>query len=84
MVGDDVVPDAGVNGDRDAVNVASGVSNIPTPTKDNYRDPNMLPDMAALQRNVDLTRDLGFIKASFDVNKFADLSIVQEAARRLK
>jgi NitT/TauT family transport system substrate-binding protein len=52
--------------------------------KDNYRDPNMLPDLAALQRNVDLTRDLGFIKASFDVNKFADLSIVQDAAKRLK
>ena len=52
--------------------------------KDNYRDPNMLPDLVALQRNVDLTRDLGFIKASFDVNKFADLSIVQDAAKRLK
>ncbi len=52
--------------------------------KDNYRDPNMMPDLAALQRNVDLTRDLGFIKASFDVNKFADLSVVQEAAKRLK
>jgi len=52
--------------------------------KDNYRDPNMLPDLAALQRNVDLTRDLGFVKASFDVNKFADLGIVQDAAKRLK
>jgi len=52
--------------------------------KDNYRDPRMLPNLAALQRNVDLTRDLGFIKASVDVNKFADLSIVQTAAKRLK
>jgi len=52
--------------------------------KDNYRDANMIPDLAALQRNVDLTRDLGFIKASFDVNKFADLSVVQDAAKRLK
>jgi NitT/TauT family transport system substrate-binding protein len=52
--------------------------------KDNYRDPNMMPDLAALQRNVDLTRDLGFIKASFDVNKFSDLSLVQEAAKRLR
>jgi sulfonate transport system substrate-binding protein len=51
--------------------------------KDNYRDPNMVPDLAALQRNVDLTRDLGFIKTSFDVNKFADLSLVQDAAKRL-
>jgi len=52
--------------------------------KDSYRDPNMLPDMTALQRNVDLTRELGFIKASIDVNKFADLSLVQDAAKRLR
>jgi sulfonate transport system substrate-binding protein len=52
--------------------------------QDNYRDPNMMPDLAALQRNVDLTRDLGFINASFDVTRFADLSIVQDAAKRLK
>jgi NitT/TauT family transport system substrate-binding protein len=42
----------------------------------------MMPDLAALQRNVDLTHDLGFVRASFDVNKFADLSLVQEAAKR--
>jgi NitT/TauT family transport system substrate-binding protein len=52
--------------------------------KDNYRDRNMMPDLAALQRNVDLTRDLGFVRASFDVNKFADLSLVQAAAKRLQ
>jgi sulfonate transport system substrate-binding protein len=50
--------------------------------KDNYRDRNLLPDLAALQRNVDLTHDLGFVRASFDVHKFADLSLVQEAAKR--
>src|SRR5437879_2473546 len=52
--------------------------------KDTYHDPNMLPDLAALQKNVDMTKDLGFIKASFDVKKFTDLSIVEEAAKRLK
>jgi sulfonate transport system substrate-binding protein len=52
--------------------------------EDNYRDPGMKPDLAALQRNVDLTHDMGFIKASFDVSKYADLSIVEEAAKRLK
>jgi NitT/TauT family transport system substrate-binding protein len=51
---------------------------------DNYRDPDMMPDLAALQRNVDLTRDLGFVKASFDVKKFSDLSVVEDAAKRLK
>jgi sulfonate transport system substrate-binding protein len=53
-------------------------------TKDNYRDPNMMPDLAALQRNVDLMKDLGFVKASVDVKAHADLSIVEEAAKRLK
>ena len=52
--------------------------------EDNYRDPDMRPDLAALQRNVDLTREMGFIKSSFDVNKFADLSLVEDAAKRLK
>jgi sulfonate transport system substrate-binding protein len=52
--------------------------------QDNYRDPDMMPDLAALQRNVDLTHDLGFVGRSFDVTKYADLSTVKEAAARLK
>jgi len=52
--------------------------------KDYYRDRNLLPNLEALQRNVDLTRDLGFIKAGLDVKKFADLSVVEEAAKRLQ
>jgi NitT/TauT family transport system substrate-binding protein len=52
--------------------------------RDAYHDPNMLPDLAALQKNVDMTRDLGFVKTTLDVKKHADLSIVEEAAKRLK
>ena len=52
--------------------------------KDVYHDPNLMPNLVALQKNVDLTRDLGFTKTSFDVKKYSDLSIVQEAAKRLK
>ena len=51
---------------------------------DQYRDPNMMPDLAALQRNVDLTKELGLASASFDVKAYSDLSMVQEAAKRLK
>lgn len=51
---------------------------------DSYRDPDMLPDLDALQRNVDMTRDLGFVKSRLDVKAYTDLSIVQEAAKRLK
>jgi NitT/TauT family transport system substrate-binding protein len=53
-------------------------------TKDNYRDPNMMPDLKTLQGNVDTVRDLGFIKDRVDISKQADLTLVQEAAKRLK
>ncbi len=52
--------------------------------KDCYHDPDMLPNLAALQKNVDLTQELGFVKGKVDVKAYADLSIVQEAAKRLK
>jgi NitT/TauT family transport system substrate-binding protein len=52
--------------------------------RDVYHDPNMLPNLDALQNNVDATHELGFTKASFKVKDYADLSIVQEAAKRLK
>jgi hypothetical protein len=31
-----------------------------------------------------MTRDLGFVKSQLDVKKHVDLSIVDEAAKRLK
>jgi hypothetical protein len=52
--------------------------------QDYYRDPNGLPDLEALQRSVDTAADLGFLKSSIDVKKYADLSIVKEAAACLK
>jgi ABC-type nitrate/sulfonate/bicarbonate transport system substrate-binding protein len=51
--------------------------------KDYYRDPEALPDLAALQANVDLAHKLGFLRASLDVAKYADLSYVKEAASRI-
>ena len=51
---------------------------------DTYRDPNLVPNLEALQRNVDTTRDLGFVKKKIDITKYADLSLVKEAAKRLK
>ena len=52
--------------------------------RDYYHDPNMIPNLDALQKNIDMTKDLGFIKSSFDVKQYSDLSMVQEAAKRLK
>jgi sulfonate transport system substrate-binding protein len=43
-----------------------------------------MPDLGALQKNVDMTKDLGFINASFNVKAHSDLSLIEEAAKRLK
>jgi len=51
---------------------------------DYFRDPNMMPDLDALQRNVDTTKSLGFINAGLDVRAHADLSLIEEAAKRPK
>ena len=52
--------------------------------KEYARSPDLLPDLAALQANIDVQRDLGFLKGPIDVQKYADLSIVREAAQRVK
>ena len=81
---------------KEAVEIAARVSKQPAErfdkwlfTKngqsgDYYRDPNFLPNLEALQANIKLQQELGFLKADLDVKKHADLSIVQEAAKRLK
>jgi sulfonate transport system substrate-binding protein len=56
----------------------------PFTKQDYYRDPDMMPNLGALQKNVDMTKDLGFVQASFDVKAHADLSLIEEAAKRLK
>lgn len=50
--------------------------------KDYYRNPDVLPNVKALQSNLDLQKELGLLKISIDVNKYSDLSLVKEAAKR--
>jgi len=50
---------------------------------DNYRDPNMMPDLAALQNNVDTVKELGFVKKHVDVKAHSDLSLLKEAVARM-
>lgn len=50
--------------------------------KDSYRDPDGIPDLAAFQRNIDAQVEFGFLKHSFDVKKYADLSFIKRAAQR--
>jgi sulfonate transport system substrate-binding protein len=44
----------------------------------------MMPNLGALQKNVDMTKELGYASASFDVKAYSDLSMVEEAGKRLK
>lgn len=50
---------------------------------DYYRDPDDLPDLAALQNNIDVQRDLGFLSAPIEIAQYTDLSLVKEAAARV-
>jgi sulfonate transport system substrate-binding protein len=51
--------------------------------RDQYRDPNGMPNLAALQANLQLQKQVGFLKDDIDVKKYSDVSMVQEAAKRL-
>jgi sulfonate transport system substrate-binding protein len=76
----------------EAVEIAVKFSKLPAAVFDKwvftkgdyYRDPNGIPDVAALQSNVDQQQKLGFLKAKLEVKDYLDLSLVEEAAKRLK
>ena len=51
--------------------------------QDYYRDPNGMLDVKALQDSVKLQVDLGLLKSSIDVAKYSDMTLVQEAAKRI-
>ena len=50
--------------------------------KDFYRDLDGKPDLKVVQDSIDKVKEIGFIKSSIEVSKFADLSLVEEAAKR--
>jgi NitT/TauT family transport system substrate-binding protein len=50
--------------------------------RDFYRDMDVKPDLKVVQSSIDKVRELGFIKDTLEVGKFADLSLVEEAAKR--
>src|SRR4029079_373073 len=75
----------------EAVAIASKLTKIPPDRfswlftdQDYARNGNLMPDLKALQANVDTTQQLGFIRATLDVQKYTDLSWIQEAAASLK
>ncbi|MCC6198413.1 MAG: ABC transporter substrate-binding protein [Burkholderiales bacterium] len=52
--------------------------------KDYFRDPMAMPDLDALQKDIRLMHEFGFITQTFDVRKHADLSFIETAKARLK
>src|SRR5262245_13690092 len=76
----------------DLLEIATRVSKLPAAAfsswlytnNDLYRDPDMVPDIEALQRSIDIQKDLGFLKASLDIKPHVDLSYVKEGAKRIK
>jgi NitT/TauT family transport system substrate-binding protein len=81
---------------KEAVEIAARVSKRPAASfegwlftrggqqGDYYRDPDMVPDLKAMQANINLQHELGLAKSTIDVSKHADLSIVREAAKRIR
>ncbi len=53
-------------------------------TKDTYRPLDGKPDLDALQSNMNALQELGFLNRKINVRDYADLSLLDEAAKRLK
>lgn len=76
---------------KEAVDIAVRISKRPADqfddwlftNKDYYRDPSGRPNIEALQKSIDLQKKLGFLKSELDVKKYIDLSLVDEARKRL-
>jgi NitT/TauT family transport system substrate-binding protein len=74
----------------EAVDIVSKFTKIPADkldswlftNRDFYRDPNARPDLAGLQKTVDEMYQQGAFKQHLDVNKYADLSILEDAIKR--
>ena len=53
-------------------------------TKDFYRSLDVLPDFAALQKNIDAQREIGLIKGDIQVADHAEPGLLREATERIK
>jgi len=75
-----------------AIKIISGANKLPPEVleryiftkKDNYRNLDGLPDLDVIQHNMHEQQEMGFTKTEIDIHKYADLSLVKEAAARLK
>jgi sulfonate transport system substrate-binding protein len=53
-------------------------------SQDYYRDPNAIVDIEALQKNIDVQHELGFLREPLNVKGYVDMSLVEEAGKRMK
>jgi len=51
---------------------------------DYYHNPDGKLDLDALQKSIEAQVQLGFLKQTMDIRKYTDLSLIEEAAKRLK
>ncbi len=80
----------------EAVKIAAETSKLPATVWDSwlfrkdgqsgdyYRAPDGKPNIASLQSSIDEQQKLGFFKTTFPVKDYVDLSLIDEAAQRLK
>ncbi len=78
---------------REAVDIVANFNKQPAayyddwlfkPGADYYRDANAVPDLDALQSNIATQVKFGFLKTDLDIKQYADLSLIKDAATRLK
>jgi NitT/TauT family transport system substrate-binding protein len=62
---------------------AAGLAPFLFTKEDSYVDPKLEPNLDSLQKNIGVMKALGFINGDVAVKKYADLSLVEEAAKRL-
>jgi sulfonate transport system substrate-binding protein len=80
----------------EAVKIAVEATKIPAPVWDSwlfkkdgqhgdyYRNPDGIPDVAAMQKTIDEQVKYGYLKQGMDVKKYTDFSLVEAAAKRLR
>jgi NitT/TauT family transport system substrate-binding protein len=52
--------------------------------RDHWRDPNARADIALLQKNVDDAKTLGLLPNTFQVARYSDMSLIEDALKRIK
>jgi NitT/TauT family transport system substrate-binding protein len=75
---------------KDAIDVVAKYIKVPAERlgwiftkKDFYRDLDGRPDLDGIQKNLDMLKEFKFLKADLEIKKFADLSLIEEAKKRI-